>query len=250
MSTRNTVFSSAKDYLAEVRKLAEAEGKGALSAPEFVVNTAIAAIEGYVVADDKGKQDGQVSVKDAWSAFEEKVSAKLAPVGVVRTKSEDAFNTRVSELRQVVHAALKNDEFPSLLSNSRPIIAALKAEGRFTGNTRDGFIKIARAQKESDAPLSDDEVRGALTATKAKPDRTERLELEKQLKALRVIHDGTEGTDKSPPKQAYPSEELAAAIAEIERRIAVLTLAESAAPAAASVPAAIATLVAEYGEAA
>lgn len=247
----NTHFTSAKDYLAEVRKLAEQEGKGALCAPEFIVNTAIAAVEGYVVPADKDKEDGQVTVEEAWRAYEEKVNSKLKPVGVVRTKSEDAFNTRVSELRQVVHAALKHDEFPHLLSSSRPIIAELKAEGRFTGNTRDAFVKIARAQKESDDLLTDDEVRDAITASKAKPDRTEKRELEKQLKALRVIHDGTQGTDRSSPKQAYPSEELAAAIAEIERRISVLTMIEQAAPADASalVPAVLATLVSEYGPA-
>jgi hypothetical protein len=72
---------------------------------------------------------------------------------------------------------------------------------------------------------SDDEIYAALLP-KAQPDkeRDELKELGKIEKQLAVLVNGTEGTETTPPKQPFPSEEAIAALAQVRERIAALTI--------------------------
>jgi hypothetical protein len=220
---QNSVYADNKEFMREVRRLADQEASGELARPEFFVQVTIATREGVVGDTSLRKDEAPAAV--TWNAYAEKANAKAAKAGIVRSKG--AEKVRISEVNQLILATMKNDAFPELLSAAKPVIQEMKLSGEYNGNTQDAFIAIARAQKESDTLLSEEEVRDAI---RIKPRNVERKEidvLEKQLKALKVLRDGTEGTDSSPPKEPFPSEQLDVAISAIEERLGVLRLAES-----------------------
>jgi hypothetical protein len=221
------MFEDKKAFLARARSLGLAEAKGALQRPEFFVQTAVAVEEGVVDTAD---------ADDAWKAFSASKGRVETLEGLVVTedpnvkmlKSGKAVNTRVSELRQIMSAAKRrygNQGFSDILQGARPVIITAKRAGDYKGNTQDAFVMIARAQLKQEEALSDDEIYAALLP-KAQPDkeRDELKELGKIEKQLAVLVNGTEGTETTPPKQPFPSEEAIAALAQVRERIAALTI--------------------------
>jgi hypothetical protein len=221
------MFEDKKAFLARARSLGLAEAKGALQRPEFFVQTAVAVEEGVVDTAD---------ADDAWKAFSASKGRVGTLEGLVVTedpnvkmlKSGKAVNTRVSELRQIMSAAKRrygNQGFSDILQGARPVIITAKRAGDYKGNTQDAFVMIARAQLKQEEALSDDEIYAALLP-KAQPDkeRDELKELGKIEKQLAVLVNGTEGTETTPPKQPFPSEEAIAALAQVRERIAALTI--------------------------
>jgi hypothetical protein len=222
------MFEDKKAFLARARSLGLAEAKGALQRPEFFVQTAVAVEEGVVDTAD---------ADDAWKAFSASKGRVGTLEGLVVTedpnvkmlKSGKAVNTRVSELRQIMAAAKRrygNQGFSDILQGARPVIIQAKRAGDYKGNTQDAFVMIARAQlRKEEGALDEDEIYAALLP-KAQPDkeRDELKELGKIEKQLAVLVNGTEGTETTPPKQPFPSEEAIAALAQVRERIAALTI--------------------------
>jgi hypothetical protein len=221
------MFEDKNAFFRAARALGAAEAEGALKRPEFMVSTAIATEAGVIGTADAG---------EAWQAFaaNKKRQEKLGDL-VVSTdpgdkvsKSGKATNVRVSELRQIILAASKtrgNVGFSDTLTEARAIIVQAKRAGDYKGNTQDAFVSIARAQlKVEDRPLTDEEIYAAVCPAPKAKDRTEIAELEKVAKALDRIIKGSEGTDSSPPKEPFDSEEAQGALKLINERIAVLTL--------------------------
>jgi hypothetical protein len=232
------MYADKKEFLAKARSLGLAEAKGALQRPEFMVQTAVATEEKVI---------DTVDAADVWSAF----SASKARVGTLDglvvtddpnvkvNKSGKAINTRVSELRQIISASkvgYGNKGFSDILDDARPVIIQAKRAGDYKGNTQDAFVSIARAQlvknEETAAAnngkveaLTEDEIYNSLMP-KAAPskERDELKELRKIEKALTVLVEGTQGTDTSPPKQPFPSDEAKEALHRVQERIADLTL--------------------------
>jgi hypothetical protein len=218
---QNSTYADEKEFLRECRKLGEQEGRGDLARPEFYAQVAVATVEG-VCNSEKPKDGSTPAYEKAWNAFAEKANAKAAEAGIVRSKA--AEKVRVSEVKQLVLASLKNEAFPELLNAAKPIITEMKLSGEYKGNTQDAFVAIARKQKDSDTLLTEEEVRDVIR-TKAKDrERVEAEELEKEIKRLKVLRDGTEGTETSPPKEPFPSEALDVAIRALEDRLGVLRL--------------------------
>jgi hypothetical protein len=221
------MFEDKKSYLARARSLGLAEAKGALQRPEFFVQTAVAVEEQVIDV---------VDADDAWKAFSASKGRVETLEGLVVTedpnvkmlKSGKAVNTRVSELRQIMAAARRsygNQGFSDILQGARPVIIRAKRAGDYKGNTQDAFVMIARAQlKKEEGALDEDELYEALLP-KAQPDkeRDELKELRKAEKLLTVIVEGTQGTETSPPKEAFPSDEAQAALTQVQKRIADLT---------------------------
>jgi hypothetical protein len=215
----NHVFGDLNALLRSVRSLADKYAQGALSRPEMLVNSAIAAREGACATED---------AEAIWNAFHERTTKRVADVGAVGNNegfgSDKAHTVRCSEVRTVIAAAIKHNDLPETLNDARAIVTTLKGEGRYKGNMQDAFVAIARAAKKSDTTLTEDEIVDAVCPAQQPKDRTEKKELEKQLKQLKVLRDGTKGKPEEgvPPKEPMVSDELLAMIDLCEQRLAQL----------------------------
>jgi len=215
----NHVFSDLNALLRSVRALADRYAQGALSRPEMLVNTAIAAREGAASSED---------AETIWNAFNERTVRKITDVGALGSKegfgSEKAHTVRCSEVRTVIVAAVKHNDLPETLNEARAIVTELKGTGRYKGNMQDAFVAIARAAKKSDTTLSDDEIIAAVCPATTGVERSEKRELGRLLKTMTVLRDGTKGRPEEgvPPREAFPSDELAAMIDLCEQRLATL----------------------------
>jgi hypothetical protein len=212
--TTNSTFGTYSKFLASIVADAKAEANGLMKRSEFIIKIAI------------GVAEGVVNLKDAdeiWTKYREAVANKVDGQIVAEEKSA---KQRISELRQVILAADKPGvSLADRLTSAREIILDQKAEGQVKGNTHDCFISIARAQmKVEGRNLTDDEVRQAIAPSAKSAERNEKKELEKRIKDLKVLINGTEGTPTSPPKEAFPSDAAKAALHLLEKRLAELTL--------------------------
>jgi hypothetical protein len=214
MTQSNSTFGTYTKFLNSIIADAKAEANGLMKRSEFIIKIAI------------GVAEGVVNLKDAdeiWTKYREAVANKVDGQIVAEEKSA---KQRISELRQVILAADKPGvSLADRLSSAREIILDAKAEGNVKGNTHDCFIAIARAQmKVEGRNLNDDEVRSAIAPSQKSAERNEKKELEKRIKDLKVLINGTEGTPTSPPKEAFPSDAAKAALHLLEKRLAELTL--------------------------
>src|SRR5215207_7915833 len=215
MST-NHVFADLNALLRKVRSLAGDYSKAALSRPEMIVSTAIAAREGACVSEDAER---------IWDAFNDTLSNRLSDVGAVGKKegfgSKKAHDVRVSEVRTVITAAIKHPDLAEWLNESRAVVTQLKSENRYAGNMQDAFLAIARAAKKSDTALTGDEIVSAICPAQKPKDRTEQEELEKLLKSMVTLRDGSQGDPETgkPRKEPFPSDELEASIVLVKQRL-------------------------------
>ncbi len=215
--TTNHVFADLNALLRKVRSCADAFATGALARPEMIVSTATAAREGAAQPED---------AEAIWNAFNERFAKRVADIGAVGKKegfgSKKAHDVRVSEVRTVISAAIKHPDLPEWMNESRAVVTQLKAENRYGGNMQDAFLAIARAARKSDTPLTEAEIVNAICPAQKPKDRTEQEELEKLLKAMTVLRDGTEGDPDAgkPAKEPFPSDELEAAIVLVKQRLA------------------------------
>jgi hypothetical protein len=215
------MFEDKNAFIRRAASLGDQEAKGQLCRPEFMVACAVASHESVIATDDAA---------DAWGAFKKKQAARLNGAVVTNERtSEKATAVRVSEIRQIILAGAKpygNRSFADVLNDARGLIATAKASGDYKGNTQDAFVAIARAQiKSPDAELTEEQIVEAFLPTPKAKDRKEADELGKVVKVLERIVKGSEGTETSPPKEAFPSEAADEAIQVLKDRIAVLTLA-------------------------
>jgi hypothetical protein len=219
--TANAMFKDKNAFMRKVDSLAGDSVKGALSRPDLIVNTAIATREGVLTSDD---------AQAVWDRFDNALHNRLGDMAVVGKKegfgSDQAYKVRVSEIGRVITAATKHPDLAEWLNESRETIAQLKKEGRYTGNTQDAFLKIVSAAKKSDTPLTEDEIVAAICPPTQEKELEEKKELERELKALRRIHDGTADDPETGKKgrPGFPSEELAASMLCIEKRLAALVV--------------------------
>jgi hypothetical protein len=223
------MFEDKNAVLRAVRSFGTTEAKGALQRPALLIAVARASEEGHIGTDD---------AVPIWSAFEKAKQGQLGPQDVVdsdpitkqvvgKDGSSKAKNVRHSEVRQVIAAGAVrygNRGFADVLADARKLIVAAKQRGDYKGNTQDAFIAIARAQLKTEGrELTDDEIEAAFMPAPKQKDRRELDELKKVAKALETILKGTEPTDTSPGKEAFPSEESEAALHQLNQRISVLT---------------------------
>jgi hypothetical protein len=213
----NQKFADRTAFLDHAKKLGEQEAGGLLRRPQFVEDLSIATSEG--VLDPGNKPDAA----DAWTSFRFKVANKIDGQVISVEKSE---KVRISEMRAVMIAsAMTGVDFPGVLQRARKIICEAKANNvKLVGNTTDCFVQLARKQAAVEGrSLDDDEILDGIQPAQKDKARTEEALLKAQIKQLTVILEGTEGTENSPPKQAFPSPELKTAIAQLELRLATLT---------------------------
>src|SRR5215218_9408031 len=221
MST-NRVFADLNAVLRKVRSLADDFAMGSLSRPEMIVNVAIAAREGAAVPEN---------AKVLFDAFNERLTKRLSDMGAVGKKegfgSKKAYDVRISEVKTVITAAIKHPDLPEWLNESRSVVTQLKAENRYGGNMQDAFLAIARAAKKSDTALTNDEIVNAICPAQKPKDRTEHEELEKLLKAMVTLRDGSQGDPETgkPGKEPFPSDELEASIVLVKQRLAAFATA-------------------------
>lgn len=215
----NQTFADVAAYLKRVRELGREFGQGALSRPEFIIQTAIAAQEGTI--DESNAEEAQ-------NAYAEACNKKLAG-NVALKDSETSHNQRVSELRTIIHVAafdfLSEDTLADMLTEAKGLILSYKQEGAYKGNTTDGFMRIVRAQKAKkkageDERLNEDELRAAILGNVNSAELTEKKSLERIKKMLDVHLKGTKGTTNSMPKPAFPSVQADAMLALCEERLA------------------------------
>lgn len=208
----NARYTSIEDYLKAAAKLGAAEAQGALSRPEWAIETAIAAAEGVL---------DTTHAEQAWNAFRKRQHDKLS--GQVRDV-EKAAKIRISETRQIIFAGMMPGvDFAGVLTQARAYVANPLSEVK--GNTWDCFVALARTQKTVEGrSLSPAEVEKALAPNEAKQ-KDEAAQLKSALKSLEGIRDGKEPSDTNPNgKPAFPSDELDEAISLIEQRLAVLAM--------------------------
>ena len=217
-TTSNLTFADLNAYLKRVRELGREFGQGALSRPEFIIQTAIAAQEGTITEDN---------AEEAQKAYSEACNKKLAG-NVALNDSETSIGQRISELRTIIHVAafdfLSEDTLADMLTEAKALILKYKVDGEYKGNTTDGFMRIVRAQKAKkkagdDERLSEDELRAAILGNVNSAELTEKKSLEKIKKMLDVHINGTKGTKSSMPKPAFPSDEALGMLELAEARL-------------------------------
>lgn len=217
----NLTFADLAAYLKRVRELGREYGQGALSRPEFIIQTAIAAQEGTI--DESNAEEAQ-------KAYSEACNKKLAG-NVALSDSETSHNQRVSELRTIIHVAafdfLNEDTLADMLTEAKGLILSYKQEGAYKGNTTDGFMRIVRAQKAKkkageDERLNEDELRAAILGNVNSAELTEKKSLERIKKLIDVHINGTKGTTNSMPKPKFESDEALGMLELAEARLAAI----------------------------
>lgn len=192
---------SKETLLKTVQELGAAEAAGKRCRHEFLGTVAI------------GAQNGYWDMKDAemlWQQF----AAGAASLRI-ETGEKSSDKQRVSELRQVIQASkIPAADFAQTIADFPDLYRKLKAEGATNVKLNDAFIVVARRQNKLDRDITEAEIRSAL-APQAK-ETSEEKELGLRIKQLNDFVD-----------KFGPSNELAAAINLLNRRLADL-VAESA----------------------
>lgn len=207
-----------KEALRAYGNLGSAAAAGALKGAEFL----------ELVAENVRNQLHEVSPKKAqevWGAFRNAQLRKLGNLTVDSEASTEAnFKQRASNVCTVMIAAAKPGvDLNDIFARARPMIVDAKAKGESKMNTWDGFVAIAVAQKAKTEPLSDADIASAIRPkAKEASDYNEKIALERALHALKVLVKGTEATEKSPGKEAFPSERACGALQLIEEQITLL----------------------------
>jgi hypothetical protein len=213
----NQRFADIKAFLNHAQTLGALEAKGTLQRGEFFKSFIVAVKEGHLNAT-------QADCTKAWAAFAE--SKKREDVSKAGLEDTDSAKARVSDLKSAAEATLMgNPDFIGVIERALPIMQALKAsKTKLVGNTWDCYSALSRRQREKEASsLTDDEIRnGVQPKDKAKSAYTEENEFKKLIKQLHVLHDGTNATETSPGKEAFPSAELKQMIAIAEAKHARL----------------------------
>lgn len=195
-------------------------GRGSLSEPEFLALVAENTRQGLHGAVNAAKG------KELWSRFRKQ---KLATMGnlVADPKDEANFAQRASNVTTVMLASLKAD-MTAAFAVVRTLLPEMLRAGETKYNTWNAFAAVAAAQKRQDDPLDEDEIRKALMPKDedAPKSYNEQVALENALKTLKALTEGKKSTEKSPGKQAFPSNHAKMAMALIERRLVEVTLKE------------------------
>lgn len=196
------------DLLTRAADYGNREGRGLNAKPDFALDVTRQAADGAI---------GTADAAAIWGAFRE-ASTRTQGHEKKRISSDSADGVRTSELKRFIMVGARADfDGAALAVKAVGIINAVETKG----STYENLVKVMRAQiDKTEGELTDDEIREAL-APKAK-DTDEQQELEKLVKAMTKLKEGTDPTDKSPGKPAYPSEELDRAIQCINERLAQL----------------------------
>jgi hypothetical protein len=213
----NNRFADIKAVISHFEKLGTLEATGQLQRGEFFKSFIVAVSEGHLNAT-------QADCTKAWAAFAE--SKKRNGISQAGLEDTDSSKARVSDLKSAAEATLMgNADFIGVIERALPIMQALKAsKTKLVGNTWDCYAALSRRQRENEAAsLTDDQIRdGVQPKDKAKAAYTEENEFKKLIKSLTVLHDGTNPTENSPGKEAFPSAALKQMIAIAEARHAQL----------------------------
>jgi hypothetical protein len=218
MSIPNTRWATKDAFLKHATTLGTEEATSMLKRPQLVEDIAIAVSLG--ILDPGNKQDPA----DVWTSFRKKVTDKIDGQVISIEKSE---KVRISEMRAVmVASAMSGVDFANVIQRARPIICRLKAANtKLVGTTTDCFVQLARKQQNVEGrSLTDEEIEEGVQPAVKNKNRTEEALLKAQIKQLTVMLEGTEGTDTSPPKEPFPSPQLKTALAQLENRLAELTI--------------------------
>jgi len=232
----NTRFADIGAFLKVAKALGEAEAKGGLSRPAFLVDCAIAASEGLLNDTQKGQKGDETDAHKAWESFR-KGQAKLVD-GVLADPAftDKDFKQKRSVVSSVIRAGRLCHGFGDMLDTMRPIIAEMKSSGSSKLTTFDAFYALSRTQAklaeslnkggQGDCrPLTEAEVRAAIAtpesidATKTKDEATM---IETIIKSLTSLVDGVKTSETHPGRTPYPSSEAQEAIKQLRNRLAII----------------------------
>lgn len=210
----NMKFADFTDFMKEVAKMGEKEAAGLTQRADFAVNIAIAAAEGHINATPK-------DALEIWTKYRSKHAAKL---GDAVKDVEKAAKIRASETLQIIRCGLLGSaDFASTLEASRKVIATADF---VKGNTWDNMVKLARFQlkeEQGDRKLTPAEIDTALTPAPA-AEKDELVQVKALIKSMEKLRDGTQDTETTIGKPAFPSDELDAAIDMLSTRVTLLEL--------------------------
>jgi hypothetical protein len=212
--TTNMKFADVKEFMAEIGKMGEKEAAGLVQRAEFAVSVAIAASEGHINGTPK-------DALEVWTRYRSKHKNKL---GDAVKDVEKAAKIRASETLQIIKCGLLPDaDFASTLEASRKVIATADF---IKGNTWDNMVKLARFQlkdEQEGRKLTPAQIEQALTPAAA-PDKDELTQIKALIKSMEKLRDGTNDTETTIGKPAFPSDELDAAIDMLSTRLTMLEL--------------------------
>jgi hypothetical protein len=174
-----------EDFIKKMALWGKAQGEGAVSRPKAAEEGLIAAVEGYLDAND---------AKEAWGAFQMASASKKG----IEYKQEGSFAQQVSKFKHfLVLGALAGKIDPiDVFSRTKDLIIKLAKDDStrksMGGSAYDKLVAVARAQcKQPTAALSDDEIIDILMPEKKAQD--EEAILKAAAKKLEKVH-ATYGT--------------------------------------------------------
>lgn len=197
-------------------KLGERAAAGEMSGAEFL----------ELIAENVRLGHHEVSPKKAqevWNAFRTRQLAKLGTL-TADAMTEANFKQRASNVSTVMIAAAKTGvDLADVFARARPIIVQTKRDGVHKMNTWDAFVAVATVQKSQDTALTNDQITAAMNPkAKTEKERTEVASLNALIKQLETHINGTEPTEKSPGKEAFPSERAAGALQLLRDQVTLL----------------------------
>lgn len=207
-----------QDFLGRVVEYGKQEGKGSNAKPAYAVDVIKMSHEGVIGPDH---------AENVWKAYSE-ACTKTKGHERARVSTNKTDKVRISETRKL--AAFGGIAWPKeivetpvdVMNRAIPII---NGYADLKGSTYNAMVTVARAQLEArNVPLTDEEIKDAIT-----PDDPE-VQDEKGLLAALVkrMKKIQEGDPKDLTAKTYPSPELAAAIQQLESRLATLATKEKA----------------------
>lgn len=179
-----------------------------------------------MVAENVRLRHHEVSPKKAqeiWGKFRNAQMQKLGNLNA-DAMTEANYKQRASNVSTVMIAAAKPGvDLNDVFTRARPVIVDTKQKGVHKMNTWDAFVALATKQKAQETALTDADILSALEP-KAKTEkvRNEITSLNAIVKLLETHINGTNPTEKSPGKEAFPSERAAGALQLLKDQITLL----------------------------